>query len=203
MAAIDDASGLGFDDDDSLRRLSVDVVAMEGLNATTVAAAGRTVSPVFNLTAKVGNRRVLAAWCSSGGQAVVSYAGVSLAWARVPAFCVPTEGAAAELTVVASGRGVGLSDELRSRFVTEWNMGAARVKAVIKLYYDGNGWPGMRGYDGVSFVSREITLLGMSKTESVYDIGLRFRVRFAVGANKYIHQINSKPRITATTAEAI
>ncbi|OQU76883.1 hypothetical protein SORBI_3010G228200, partial [Sorghum bicolor] len=144
----------------SVAKFSVDIAAVERLNGTTVVGA-RTVSPGFSLTARVENPRVLTDWCSTGGQAVVSYAGVSLAWGPVPAFCVPKKGAA-ELTVAAAGRGVGLSDDLRRRFGAEWNMGMAQVAVEMKLFYDGNGcyWIGWRAYQGVSLVWRQLTLPG-------------------------------------------
>ncbi|XP_066369050.1 uncharacterized protein [Miscanthus floridulus] len=147
-------------DDNSVAKFSVDIASVEGLNGTTVVGA-RTVSPGFSLTARVENPRALTDWCSTGGQAVVSYAGVSLAWGPVPAFCVPKKGAA-ELTVAASGTGVGLSDDLRTRFGAEWNMGMALVEVEMKLFYDGNGcsWIGTSAYQGVSVVWRQLTLPG-------------------------------------------
>ena len=146
-------------DDKNVAKFSVDLTGIEGLNATV----GRAASPVFNVTAKVENRRALMAWNSTGGQAVLSYAGVSLAWGRVPGFCAPRKGVA-ELVVAAKGRSVGLSDDLRRRFVAEWNAGTARVVAEIWLFYDGNGWPGLRAHDGLSLVERKLTLPGQGAT---------------------------------------
>uniref|UniRef100_K3Y382 Uncharacterized protein n=1 Tax=Setaria italica TaxID=4555 RepID=K3Y382_SETIT len=146
-------------DDGKVARFSVDLAGFEGLNATV----GRAVSPGFNLTAEVENPRALVPWCSVGGQAVVSYGGVSLAWAPVPGFCAPRKGAA-ELAVAAKGSGVGLSDDLRRRFVAEWNAGTARVVPGMKLFYDGNGWSGTCAYQGVSLVRRELALLGQGAT---------------------------------------
>lgn len=73
---------------------------------------------------------------------VVSYAGVSFAWGSVLDFCVARRGEL-ELTAAVSGRGISLSDDLRRRFTTEGNMGTGRVVLEMKLFYDGNGWPGM------------------------------------------------------------
>ncbi|CAL4966906.1 unnamed protein product [Urochloa decumbens] len=141
-----------FIDESKVATFSVELAAVERLNAT--AAAGRaTVSTWFLLAAKVENPRALEPWCSIGGRAVVSYGGVSLAWGPVPGFCLPTKGA-------AEGRGVGMSEDLRRRFVEEWNAGTARVVAEMKLFYDGNGKSGTRAYEGVSLVWRELTLPG-------------------------------------------
>ncbi|CAL4966912.1 unnamed protein product [Urochloa decumbens] len=147
-----------FIDESKVATFSVELAAVERLNAT--AAAGRaTVSPWFLLAAKVENPRALEPWCSIGGRAVVSYGGVSLAWGPVPGFCLPTKGAA-EMEVAAEGRGVGMSEDLRRRFVEEWNAGTARVLAEMKLFYNGNGKSGTRAYEGVSLVWRQLTLPG-------------------------------------------
>lgn len=90
---------------------------------------------------------------------MVSYDGVSLAWERVPGFCVPKKGTV-ELTAAAAGKGVGLSEHSRRRFAAEWNAGTAQVVAEMKLYYNGNGWRGLYGYEGVSLLSRELALGG-------------------------------------------
>ncbi|PUZ59501.1 hypothetical protein GQ55_4G046500 [Panicum hallii var. hallii] len=134
---------------------SVDLAALEGLNAT----AGRTVSPGFVLAVRVENPRVLVPWCCAGGQAVVSYGGVSLAWGPVPRFCALSKGAA-ELAVAAKGRGVGLSDDLRRTFAAEWNAGTARAVVEMKLFYLDNGWSNTPAYKGVSLVWRQLTLPG-------------------------------------------
>lgn len=147
-------------DDKNVARFTVDLAAVEGLNATTTTAGGgRTVvSPAFRLAARLENRRVLTAWCFSGGQAVVSYGGVSLAWARVPGFCAPRNGGAAEVVVEAEGKGVGLSDELRWSFVEEWEAGTARVVVEMRLEYYGNGWLTLAADHGVALVWRELPL---------------------------------------------
>ncbi|KAL6614637.1 hypothetical protein ACP70R_036907 [Stipagrostis hirtigluma subsp. patula] len=142
-------------DEKNVAEFSMDLAAVDGLNGTV----GRTVSPGFGLTVKVANPRTWQAWCSDGGEVVVSYAGVSLAWGRVPSFCVARKGTA-ELTAAASGRGVGLSDDLRRRFATEWSTSTASVVAEMKLFYDGNGWPCMYAYRGVSLIRRGLALQG-------------------------------------------
>ncbi|KAG2613672.1 hypothetical protein PVAP13_4KG409100 [Panicum virgatum] len=159
-----------FIDVRKVARFSVDLAGMEGLNAT----GGRTVSPAFVLTARVENPRALVPWCSAGGQAVVSYGGVSLAWGPVPAFCAPAKGSA-ELAVAAEGRGVGLSDGLRRALVAEWSAGTARAVVEMKLLYDGNGWSGTPAYEGVSLVRRQLTLPGQGPHE--HGLCLYGRVR--------------------------
>ncbi|GJM90410.1 hypothetical protein PR202_ga06687 [Eleusine coracana subsp. coracana] len=74
----------GFEQE-KVARFSVNLDAFGGMNTT--AATGCMVSPWFNLTAKVENPRARQAWCCAGGEVVVSYDGVSLAWGRVPGFC--------------------------------------------------------------------------------------------------------------------
>ena len=118
-------------DPNVLAEFSVDLAAVEGLNATVV---GRTtVSPAFNLTVRVQNP-CLKRWCFNGGELLVSYAGVTLAWARVPFFCVPRS-AATELTVLPWGRDVGLGDHLRRRLASEWTMGTAQVLVEMKIFH--------------------------------------------------------------------
>nr|CAB3468738.1 unnamed protein product [Digitaria exilis] len=149
-------------DDKNEARFTVDLAAVEGLNATTIASGGRTVSPAFRLAVRVENPRVLTAWCSSrGGRAVVSYGGVSLAWGPVPGFCAARNGGAAEVVVAAAGRGVGLSEGLRRSLVEELDAGTARVVVEMWLAYDGNGWSSVPvANDGVALVWRELSLPG-------------------------------------------
>ncbi|CAM0872621.1 unnamed protein product [Alopecurus aequalis] len=114
-----------------LDEFSVDIVAVEGLNATVVGL--KTVSPAFNLTVRVQNP-CLKRWCFNGGEVLVSYAGVALAWGRVPEFCVPRS-AATELTVLPWGRDVGLQEDLRRRLASEWPMGTAQVLVEMKIFH--------------------------------------------------------------------
>uniref|UniRef100_A0ACD5YQ53 Uncharacterized protein n=1 Tax=Avena sativa TaxID=4498 RepID=A0ACD5YQ53_AVESA len=118
-------------DPNDLAEFSIDLAALEGLNGTAV---GRTtVSPAFNLTVRVENP-CLQPWCFNGGEVLVSYAGVALAWGRVPVLCVPRS-AAAELTVLPWGRDVGLSEDLLQRLLSEWPMGTAQVLVEMKIFH--------------------------------------------------------------------
>jgi hypothetical protein len=85
--------------------------------------------------------RLVRPWCySGGGEAVVSYSGVALAWGLVPRFCISKQGKmVVELTVLPWGRGVGLSDDFRRHLAEDWSMGAAQVKVETKLFYDDQG----------------------------------------------------------------
>ncbi|KAL6615402.1 hypothetical protein ACP70R_037672 [Stipagrostis hirtigluma subsp. patula] len=117
---------------------SVELAAgFQGLiNATAV---GHTVSPAFALKVRAENRRVLLPWCYHGGEVVVSYSGVALAWGHVPPFCVRRK-VPAEFTVVPWGRGVGLSEGLRRRLAADWRMGTIQMLVEMKLFFDDQGW---------------------------------------------------------------
>ncbi|RCV27034.1 hypothetical protein SETIT_5G293400v2 [Setaria italica] len=102
-----------------------------GLNNATL---GHTVSPAFDLTVHVENRRFFEAWCHNQGEVVISYSGVALAWGRVPGFCLRRR-SAANFTVVTWGQKVYLSDDLRKRLTREWHTGTAKVDVDMKLHY--------------------------------------------------------------------
>jgi hypothetical protein len=108
---------------------TVGLVSFSGLNATV----GPTVSPGFTLKLHVGNPSIVRPWCSNGGGVVVSYAGVALAWAHVPAFCV-RRSSASELTVLPWGWEVGLSEDLRRRLLLEWRMGTSQISVEMRLF---------------------------------------------------------------------
>lgn len=115
---------------------SVQLAGYEGLNATTL---GHTaVSPVFGLKARVENpRRVLQPWCYDSGEVTVSYSDVVLAWGDMPRFCVKRRLLLPiELTVVAVGREVGLSEDLRERLASDLRMGTAQIMVNLKLFYE-------------------------------------------------------------------
>lgn len=108
--------------------------AFEGLNNSATLGRHTPVSPAFDLTVRVENRQLFAAWCHNHGEVVVSYSGVALAWGRVPGFCLPRR-SAANFTVVTWGEGGYLSDDLRKRLATEWHAGTAKVNVDLKLHY--------------------------------------------------------------------
>ncbi|XBI65047.1 hypothetical protein VPH35_045009 [Triticum aestivum] len=116
-----------------LAEVSVELAAFDGLDATL----GRTVSPAFNLTVHVKNTLSWQAWCSNGGEVVVSYSGVALAWGDVPVFCVPRS-ATTELTVLPWGWEVGLSEDLHRRLVSESQMHTAEVLLEVRMFDPGS-----------------------------------------------------------------
>ncbi|KAI5000045.1 hypothetical protein ZWY2020_004634 [Hordeum vulgare] len=116
------------DQTSKLAEVSVELAAFDGLNATV----GRTVSPVFNLTVHVKNTFSWQEWCSNGGEVVVSYSGVALAWGDVPLLCVQRS-KTAELTVLPWGWEVGFSEDLHRRLVSEWQMHTAEVLVEVRM----------------------------------------------------------------------
>ncbi|TVU35352.1 hypothetical protein EJB05_17238, partial [Eragrostis curvula] len=91
--------------------------------------------------------RHLQAWCLNGGEVVVSYAGVALAWGQVPGFCVPRK-EVREFILLLWGRGVGLSEDLHRRLASELLTGTTQVLAEMKLSYDANHWTPSEAYNG-------------------------------------------------------
>lgn len=108
---------------------TMELVSFSGLNATV----GPTVSPAFTLNLHVENPFILQPWCSNGGEVVVSYSGVALAWCNAPAFCVRRR-SASELTVLPWGWEVGLSEDLQRRLLSEWRNGTAQVSVEMMLF---------------------------------------------------------------------
>jgi hypothetical protein len=105
------------------------LVSFSGLNATV----GPTVSSAFTLKLHVENPCIIQPWCSNGGEVVVSYSGVALAWGHVPAFCV-RRGSASEFTLLPWGWEVGLTEDLRRRILSEWRTGTAQVSVEVRLF---------------------------------------------------------------------
>ncbi|KAL6845395.1 hypothetical protein ACP4OV_024890 [Aristida adscensionis] len=116
--------------------ISVELTGVEGLNATTVRSHGGTVSPAFGLKVRSKTPRLLQTWCySDGGEVVVSYSGVALAWGHVPGFCV-RRSPPVEFTVRPWGREVGLSEDRRQRLADDWDAGTTQVSVRMKLFFD-------------------------------------------------------------------
>ncbi|CAL5012137.1 unnamed protein product [Urochloa decumbens] len=130
------ASTYAFDSREATK-FSMDLIGFQGLNATL----GNTVSPTFSLKVRVENPNIIVQpWCYHGGNAVVSYSDVALAWGHVPRFCIEKKRTPTELRVLLLGRGVGLSEDLRRRLSSELQMGSAQVKVEMKLFYDDKGF---------------------------------------------------------------
>ena len=88
------------------------VSAYEGLDAP---AAGAGTAPTFRVALRVRNELNRRAFCAERGAVAVSYAGVPLARAALPGFCVPG-GSVGTVPVVATGEGTrGVPAGLRRR----------------------------------------------------------------------------------------
>ena len=137
-------------------------VQFQGLDAAaaTLGGGARTVvSSRFTLRVRAENSHtVVKPWCYGGGGAVVSYAGVAFAWGQVPRFCVERRRTPTELTVIAWGRGVGLSEDLRRRLASDWRMGAAQVEVEMKLFYEEKGSSTSEKNNGPVLQSFQLTL---------------------------------------------
>jgi hypothetical protein len=105
------------------------LVSFSGLNATV----GPTVSPAFTLKVHVENPSFVQPWCSNGGEVVVSYSGVALAWGHVPAFCV-RRSSLLKLEVLTWGWEVGLSKDLRRHLGSQWRNGTAQISVEMRLF---------------------------------------------------------------------
>ncbi|TVT99052.1 hypothetical protein EJB05_55608, partial [Eragrostis curvula] len=113
---------------------SMELAGFEGFNSTL----GHMVSPAFSLKVHVENHRFLQPhswWCYHGGEAVVSYSDVALAWGHVPRFCMKRR-VPAELNVLAWARGVGVPEDLLRRLELERRIGTAQILVQLKLFYD-------------------------------------------------------------------
>ena len=80
------------------------VSAYEGLDAP---AAGAGTAPTFRVALRVGNELNWRPFCAERGSVVVAYAGVPLARAALPGFCVPGGGSVGPCPSWPRGRGCG------------------------------------------------------------------------------------------------
>lgn len=114
---------------------SVQLPAITGLDTTTLAS---TISPAFNVTLHASNRRATGR-CYHDGEALVSYAGFTIATGRVPGFCLHGKGAG-EIRLLASAHGgVGLPRHLLDRMATERRVGAMQLDVEVKLFRRDDG----------------------------------------------------------------
>ncbi|RLN22375.1 hypothetical protein C2845_PM07G24790 [Panicum miliaceum] len=89
------------------------VSAYEGLDADPAAGAGTASS--FRVALRIGNELNRRPFCADRGAVTVSYAGVPLARAALPGFCVPG-GSVGTVPVVTAGEGMrGVPAGLRRR----------------------------------------------------------------------------------------
>lgn len=113
---------------------SVQLTAIRGLDKP---APGASISPAFNVTLHANNRRGTER-CYQHGEAVVSYAGFTIALGRVPGFCVPGKGAR-EMPFLAWADGVGLPEQVRDRMAVERRVGATQLEVEVKLFRRNDG----------------------------------------------------------------
>ncbi|CAL4954320.1 unnamed protein product [Urochloa decumbens] len=111
----------------------VKIPGVEGLDRSVDA----TKPPTFNITLRVnneGNRF----WeiCGKGGRVDVAYEDVPLAHGQLPDFCVPP-GVVGSVSVVASGDGLGLPDELYDRMEWQRQRHGERVALAVHVRMHG------------------------------------------------------------------
>jgi len=123
---------------------SVQLPAVSGLDGTPAApGGGASISPAFDVALRVGNGRATGR-CYHDGEALVTYAGFTVAAGRVPGFCVPGKGAREiQFQASAGGGGVGLPEHVLDRMALERRAGATLLDVEVKLFRrdDGSGRP--------------------------------------------------------------
>ncbi|GJN17893.1 hypothetical protein PR202_gb04999 [Eleusine coracana subsp. coracana] len=123
---------------------SMKLAGFEGLNATL----GHTLCPVFHLKMHAENPRLLQPLCYNGGEVVVSYSDIALAWGHVARFCLQ-KSVPKEFLVSPWGRGVGMPDELLGRLTSDWHKREAEITVQMKVFYDDKVWSSSSGkYNG-------------------------------------------------------
>ncbi|CAO2197878.1 unnamed protein product [Urochloa humidicola] len=135
---------------------SMEVSGFAGPNATALGDC-TTVSPSFTLKVRVENRRVLQPWCYYGGEVLVSYSGVALAWGHAPRFCMQRR-APTEFRVLAWGREIGLSEDLCRHLASDFNMGTTQVGVEMKVFHDDKGLSSSGSFNGPSLHSFQLML---------------------------------------------
>lgn len=105
------------------------VSSFEGLDRSLGAAA----APTFHVALRVKNGNVWQ-YCFKPGSAVVAHAGVPLARADFPKFCVPGR-SVVKVPVVLTGEGLGLPDELYER-VDSRRRRQERVPLAVRVRLD-------------------------------------------------------------------
>ncbi|CAL4947817.1 unnamed protein product [Urochloa decumbens] len=119
---------------------SMELSAFEGLNAT---ASETVLSPAWLHSVSSYTSRIPVSF-NLGAPTVAR-------WWRAPT----------ELPLLAWGREVGLSDDVRRRLASELHGGTAQVTVGMKLFYDAKGWSSPESYRGTSLQLFQL-LLGSS-----------------------------------------
>ncbi|RLN24938.1 hypothetical protein C2845_PM07G24780 [Panicum miliaceum] len=108
----------------SLPSFSVHLAGYDGIGP----AAEAVTSPAFNLTLHLRNT------CGDRADVTILYSGVVLGWATTePRDCAGRRWDKA-VEAAARGEGVGLSERLRDRLLSEWSNGTAELDVDVKVF---------------------------------------------------------------------
>nr|CAB3478098.1 unnamed protein product [Digitaria exilis] len=120
---------------------SVHLPAIKGLDtlAPSSSSSGAPISPVFDVTLHASNRRGTGR-CYHNGEALVSYAGFTIATGRVPGFCLRGKGVGEiGLQLASADGGVRLPMHLLNRMARERRVGAVQLDVEVKLFRRDDG----------------------------------------------------------------
>lgn len=113
-------------------KFSLQINSAEGLDAVAAAAAAQPLSTIVNMTLHASNRRAPGR-CYRHGEAVVRYAGFTVAAGRTRVFCVGARDAL-DVPVVAWADGVTLPNEVHDRMAPEQRAGSVELEVDVKLF---------------------------------------------------------------------
>ncbi|KAF0916694.1 hypothetical protein E2562_011545 [Oryza meyeriana var. granulata] len=105
---------------------------VQTINAQGLDAAAPPLSTIFNMTLQASNRRAPRR-CYRHGEAVVRYAGFTVAAGRTRVFCVGARDAL-DVPVVAWADGVTLPKSLHDRMAAEQRAGSVELEVDVKLF---------------------------------------------------------------------
>ncbi|KAL6616159.1 hypothetical protein ACP70R_038429 [Stipagrostis hirtigluma subsp. patula] len=97
--------------------------------------AGAAAAPTFRIAFRVDNERNIRRFCARRGSVAVSYAGVPIAHAALPAFCVPRRSARTVPVVATGGETRGMPRELH-RLVQAQLRRRERVPLTVQVTMD-------------------------------------------------------------------
>ncbi|OEL25911.1 hypothetical protein BAE44_0013069 [Dichanthelium oligosanthes] len=103
-----------------------------GLNVSAPAASATT----FHAALHASNRRATER-CYRHGEAVVTYAGFTMASGSVPGFCVTGKGHGEVPFLLAGKDGIRLPEHLRDRMAAANKVGALELEVQVRLFQDG------------------------------------------------------------------
>ncbi|KAK3161743.1 hypothetical protein QOZ80_1BG0080870 [Eleusine coracana subsp. coracana] len=105
-------------------------------NGLDMAAPAASISPAFHVALHAANRRATER-CYRDGEAVVTFAGFTIASGRVPGFCVLRKGRQ-EVPFLARADGVVWPDHLRDRMAAAYKVGALELEVQVRVFHGGN-----------------------------------------------------------------